>query len=71
MTELFNVKELAALLRLSPRQIWKLNSAATIPSPVRLSRSVRWRSTDIERWIELGCPVRSDFEKMRDEEALR
>jgi len=56
MTEsLLTVREVAAALRVSMRQVWKLASADRLPKPVRLGRSVRWRRTDIERYIELGC----------------
>ncbi len=60
--ELLTVKDVAALLRISTRQVWKLLASGRIPSPVRLSRSVRFRATDIERWIRLGCPNRERFE---------
>lgn len=54
--ELLDVKELAALLRLSCRQIWKLNAAGRIPAPVRIARSVRWEKRQIEAWVRAGCP---------------
>ncbi|MCH7884417.1 MAG: helix-turn-helix domain-containing protein [Planctomycetes bacterium] len=60
--ELLNVKDVAARLRISQRQVWKLYSSGRIPAPVRISRSVRWREADIDRWVELGCPSRERFE---------
>lgn len=60
--ELLNVKDLAARLRVSSRQIWKLCAMGRLPAPVRLSRSVRWRAADIDRWVRLGCPSRERFE---------
>lgn len=60
--ELLNVKDVAARLRISRRQVWKLLSSGRIPAPVRLSRSVRWRADDIDQWIRLGCPNREKFE---------
>ncbi len=59
---LMTVRDVAAALKLSPRQIWKLNSMGRLPSPVRLSRSCRWRAADIARFVELGCPTRERFE---------
>jgi predicted DNA-binding transcriptional regulator AlpA len=59
---LITVREVAAALRVSPRQIWKLNSTERLPAPVRLSRSVRWRASDIAEFIRLGCPARDRFE---------
>ncbi len=55
-------KDVAAALRVSCRQVWKLTSCGRLPAPVRLARSVRWRAADIARFIELGCPSRDVFE---------
>ena len=59
---LLTVRDVAAALKVSPRQVWKLSSSGRLPTPVRLSRSVRWRANDIARWVELGCPAREVFE---------
>lgn len=61
---LVTVKEVAERLRISSRQVWKLLSSDRLPPPVRIggSRSVRWRSADISRYIDLGCPNREQFE---------
>ena len=62
MNELLTVRELAARMKISQRQVWKLLSSGRIPAPVRISRSVRWREADIVHWVELGCPTRERFE---------
>jgi predicted DNA-binding transcriptional regulator AlpA len=59
---LMTVREVAVALRVSPRQIWKLNSTHRLPAPVRLCRSVRWRASDIAEFVRLGCPSRDRFE---------
>jgi len=56
--ELMTCKDVAAALRVSCRQVWKLRSAGKLPNPVRLSRSVRWRACDISRFVELSCDMR-------------
>lgn len=61
-SELLTVRDVAARLRISPRQVWKLLASGRMPSPVRLSRSVRWRADDISHWVHLGCPSREQFE---------
>lgn len=66
--ELLNVKDVAATLRVSCRQVWKLTSSGRLPAPVRLSRSVRWRAADIARFVELGCPSRDVFEASKSAE---
>jgi len=60
--ELLTVRDVAAATKLSSRQIWKLNATGRIPAPLRISRSCRWRASDISRWCELGCPSRDRFE---------
>ncbi len=60
--DLLTVKDVAARLRISARQIWKLSSSGRMPAPVRVSSSVRWRAEDIARWVEMGCPSRERFE---------
>lgn len=53
--ELLTVREVAALLKISPRQVWNLVKRDLIPLPVRVARSVRWRASDISKFIENGC----------------
>ena len=53
------------MLSLSKRQIFRLNSSGKIPAPVRIGGSVRWRQSDIERWVGLECPDRKTFEIMK------
>ncbi len=63
MTEtLLTARDVAAALKVSPRQIWKMLSSGKLVEPVRLGRSVRWRAEDIDEFIRLGCPNRERFE---------
>ena len=52
---LISADELARLLGISTRTIWRRLSGGEIPKPVRLGKSVRWRLADIEAWIDGGC----------------
>jgi predicted DNA-binding transcriptional regulator AlpA len=54
---LIDVKTLASLLGISVRLITKLVAMEAIPAPVRLSRSVRWKTRQILKWVEDGCPT--------------
>ncbi len=54
---LIGAEELAGLLQISTRSLWRLLSAGKVPQPVRLGRSVRWRLGEVEKWIERGCPT--------------
>ena len=53
---LIQAEELAALLNVSERTLWRLLSAGKIPEPVRLGRSTRWRLDEVRQWINDGCP---------------
>ncbi len=61
-------KELAALLGVSLRQVWRLSSSGKLPKPVRLGGSVRWRRNEIIAFLEAGCPDRQSWEAMRNAE---
>lgn len=63
MRMLLKDERVAAKLGVSRRKIWSMASAGQMPAPVRMGRSVRWRQSDIERWVELGCPSAEQFER--------
>lgn len=53
---LISVSELATILKCSTRTIWRLDSAGSLPPPVRFGGQVRWRYQEIIDWINQGCP---------------
>jgi excisionase family DNA binding protein len=53
---LISVAEVARMLSISPRTVWRLLSTGKIIRPIRLGGAVRWRYDDVVRWIEDGCP---------------
>lgn len=50
-----SAKEMAEILSVSTRQIWRLNSEKKIPKPIRIGRLVRWNRREILNWFNLGC----------------
>jgi predicted DNA-binding transcriptional regulator AlpA len=52
--------ELAQLMRISTRTLWRLLSARKIPEPIRLGGAVRWRIDLIQDWIDQGCPAQNE-----------
>jgi excisionase family DNA binding protein len=66
MSELLAVSEVAEHLRISVRQVWKLNASGSLPSPIRLGRSVRWRAAELSAWIAEGCPCRDQWVVLRE-----
>ena len=59
-------REMAEMLRMSVRQIWRLNSAGKLPRPIRLGGSVRWDRKEVEQWFQVGCPDRRAWEAMKE-----
>ena len=52
----YECADIANLLKISERQVWRLNDAGVLPCGFRLGRSVRWSARAINSWIEAGCP---------------
>ena len=53
---LISTDDLAVLIGVSTRTIWRLLSAGKIIEPVRFGGTVRWNRAQIQEWIEQGCP---------------
>ena len=54
---LINAHELAEILGISQRTIWRLISTGKLIQPIRIGTSVRWRLDQVNEWIESGCPA--------------
>jgi predicted DNA-binding transcriptional regulator AlpA len=52
----YDAEGVAARLRVSPRHVWRMRDAGSMPPPIRLGRLVRWRASAIDDWIAAGCP---------------
>jgi excisionase family DNA binding protein len=50
--ELLTVHELAAILKLSHRSIWRLVRSGQLPAPIHLGASTRWRADLIATWLK-------------------
>ncbi len=48
------VGDVAELLAVSPRTVWRLEKAGQIPKAHRLGRLPRWNQADLLRWRENG-----------------
>ena len=60
---LLTAQSVGAKLSLSKRAIFRMRSARLICSPVKVGAgAIRWRQSDIEQWIAMGCPSRQEFE---------
>jgi excisionase family DNA binding protein len=52
---LMTVEDLAKLLHVSVRTVWRLRRNESLPRPVKIGGGVRWRISDVRAWIEQGC----------------
>jgi excisionase family DNA binding protein len=48
---LITAKELARMLQVSTRTVWRLLKAGEIPKPIRIGGMVRWRLDTVHDWI--------------------
>ena len=55
-TSLLTAKQVAALMQISTRTVWRLLSAGELIEPLRIRGNTRWRRSELERWIDEGCP---------------
>ena len=57
---LYSVKEVAALLDCSTREVYRLRDARKVPAPIKLGGMVRWIKTELDQWLANRCrPVES------------
>lgn len=59
-TLLVTAEEVARMLNVSVRSIWRMRSAGHVPKPIRMGGNIRWRRIDIEEWVAAGCPTSSN-----------
>lgn len=48
---LLRVSDVAALLAISVRCVWRLVASGDLPRPIKLGGSTRWRACDLEAFI--------------------
>ena len=55
--ELLDVRAVSELLgSCSTRHVYRLADAGRMPRPIKLGSLVRWRRSELESWINSGCP---------------
>lgn len=61
LSALLDAAEFARLLCVSKPTIWRLRENSKLPAAIALtSQCIRWRRSDVERWIAQGCPPLDD-----------
>lgn len=56
-SRLIPANELAEMLQVSTRTLWRLLSTGRLIRPVKIGAATRWRLSEVEDWISKGCPV--------------
>jgi prophage regulatory protein len=54
---LLSKEQLALRLQLSTRTVYRLWQEGSLPAPVKIGGSIRWRSDVVDAWIENDCQV--------------
>ena len=55
--QLLTVRELAKMLNVSQRSIYRWVDAGRMPKPIRLASLQRWELRTIQEWIDAGAPL--------------
>ena len=55
---MLNVADLAQCLRVSTRQVHRMNRSALIPAALRIGGCTRWRAAEVAAWLRAGSPPR-------------
>jgi prophage regulatory protein len=64
LRELLTAAESAEMAGVAKRSWWRYVSSGKAPAPVRLGGAVRWRRSELDAWIQAGCPrVRKAVER--------
>jgi predicted DNA-binding transcriptional regulator AlpA len=67
--KLLTAQAVGTKLSLSKRAVFRMRSVGLICAPLKCGQgAIRWRLSDIEKWISWGCPNRQAFEVMRGSE---
>jgi excisionase family DNA binding protein len=53
---LISAVELAAMLNVSTRTLWRLLSKKQLIQPIKIGGATRWRLEEVDDWIAKGCP---------------
>ena len=53
---LISADQLANMMQISTRTLWRLLSAGQLIQPVRIGGNTRWRLDEVRRWIADSCP---------------
>jgi predicted DNA-binding transcriptional regulator AlpA len=66
---LLTAQTVAEKLSLSKRAVFRMRSAGLICAPLKCGQgAIRWRQSDIEKWIQWGCCDAAEFRAREEAE---
>ncbi|MCP4611104.1 MAG: hypothetical protein GY845_20540 [Planctomycetes bacterium] len=67
--KLLTAQAVGEMLSLSKRQVFRMKSAGLICPCITVGKgAVRWRQSDVDKWIEWGCPNQKEFTTRKEAE---
>ena len=59
---LIDVDDVAFMLKVSKRTVWRYLSMGLLPEPIRFrpgrqGGGVRWHKAKFTKWVDKGCPI--------------
>lgn len=54
---LMTAEDVAEIMRVSTRTLWRLRAKGRIPQPLLIGASLRWRRDEVMQWISEGAPT--------------
>lgn len=62
--ELMTAREVAQVLRISERSVWRLCAEKKIPSPLHVGGAARWKKQDFEQWFKVATQRRDQQQSL-------
>lgn len=56
--ELLTAREVAQVMRISERSVWRLVSEKKLPAPLHVGGGARWPKSELEAWIQHAAEKR-------------
>ena len=65
--KLLTAQAVGTKLSLSKRAVFRMRSAGLICPPLKVGQgAIRWRQSDIEQWISMGCCSQQEFQARKE-----
>jgi predicted DNA-binding transcriptional regulator AlpA len=55
--EVYTAKDLARMLRISERTVWRMRDSGRLPKPLQFRHVLRWPRAVVDDWLARGCPA--------------